>query len=130
MKTNRLKTVGLTFVLVSLIIFGFSCRKKGDTYAEIKVLDTAGVPVNNAMVVLRGEPTCQDCEQYVIVRNDTQYTDVSGVATFNYTEDFQLGQAGFTVLNILARKDSMIGEGIIKIVEEETSTETVQLTPY
>lgn len=130
MKAKRLKFVGITFVIASLLMFGFSCRKKGETVAKVKVLDTAGDPVNNAMVVLKGEPTCQNCEQYVIIRNDTQYTDVSGVATFDYTEDFQLGQAGFTVLTILARKDSMIGEGIIKIVEEETSTETVQLNPY
>lgn len=130
MKAKGLKYVGLVFIAFSLAMVGFSCRKKGDTYAKIKVIDTAGQPVNNCMVILKGEPTCQNCEQYVIIRNDTQYTDVSGVATFNYTDVYQLGQAGFTVLNILARKDSMIGEGIIKIVEEKTSEETVQLQPY
>lgn len=130
MKAIRLNTVGAAFFLIAITMVAFGCRERGDTYAKITVLDTANQPVHNAMVVLRGEPTCQNCEQNVIIRNDTQYTDVTGVATFNYTEEYQLGQAGFTVLNIIARKDSMIGEGIIKIVEEETSEETVQLNPY
>ena len=54
-------------------------------------------------------------------------TDGSGDATFDYSGFYKQGQAGFAVLDIVSFKDSAVGEGIIKIVEQETSEETVIL---
>jgi hypothetical protein len=58
---------------------------------------------------------------------DTALTNSEGKATFNYNDVYQLGQAGVAILNIKATYDSLVGEGIIKIVEETTSEETVFL---
>ena len=65
-----------------------------------------------------------------IIIDDTLYSDNSGVATFDYTDMYNLGQAGFAILNIEARSgDTLLGEGIIKVEAEETSNETVVLQP-
>jgi hypothetical protein len=61
-----------------------------------------------------------------MVPADTAYTNAVGIATFDYTDDFNLGQAGFRILDIEVRRgDSLYGEGIIKISEEELNKETV-----
>ena len=52
-------------------------------------------------------------------------TSSDGKVTFDYSEFYKRGQAGFAVLNILAKRDSLSGEGIIRIEEEQTNEETV-----
>ena len=44
-------------------------------------------------------------------------------------EEYKQGQSGFAVLDILATKDTFAAEGIIKILEEETNEEKVELVP-
>jgi len=101
-----------------------SCRKKGDTVARVKVLDTASIPFSGAMVRLYPTPTLTS--HGAIVIDDTSWTEIDGVAIFDYTDDFNLGAAGFAVLDIEVRSgDTLYGEGIIKIVEEETSEAVV-----
>ena len=56
-------------------------------------------------------------------------TDAGGRAEFDYTDEYKQGQSGFAVLDILATKDTLIGEGLIKILEEETNNETVIILP-
>lgn len=105
-----------------------SCRKEQPTVAKIKVVDTSGAVVPNAMVRLYPTPSVQ--EHGAIIIDDTLWTGVDGYANFDYTDMFNLGQAGFTVLDIECRLgDTLYGEGIIKIVEEEVSEETVILQP-
>lgn len=105
-----------------------SCRKEKSTIAKIKIVDTAGVAFPGAMVRLYPTPTIS--QHGAIIIDDTLYSDASGFATFDYTDMFNLGQAGFTVLDIEVRSgDSLYGEGIIKIIEEETSQETVIIQP-
>lgn len=58
-----------------------------------------------------------------------EMTDSRGHARFDYTQQYKQGQAGFAVLDIVSFKDSAVGEGIIKILEEEVNEETVKLTP-
>jgi len=78
------------------------------------------------MVRLWPDPTI-DIHGAVVI-DDTAFSNVDGVATFDYTDDFNLGQAGFAVLNIEVRSgDTLYGEGIIKIEPEETTQETVIL---
>ena len=55
-------------------------------------------------------------------------TSSDGKVTFDYSEFYKRGQAGFAVLDILAQKDSMSGEGIIRIEEEQTNEETVVIS--
>lgn len=99
------------------------CRKKKDTTALIYVLDANNQRVAGAQVVLKGESTVPNSPPVVLF--DTALSDGSGVASFNFNDVYQLGQAGVAVLNIEARKDALEGEAIIKIEQEEENEETV-----
>lgn len=105
-----------------------SCKKEKPSIAKVHVVDTAGAPFPNAMVRLYPTPTV--VQHGAIIVDDTLFTDSDGTAIFDYTEHFNLGQAGLFVLDIECRSgDSLYGQGIIKIIEEETSEETVILQP-
>ena len=121
-----MKTILISALLLSVALNFTSCRKEGNTLAIITVLDSNSNLVSNAKVVLYGNP---QPSLSAIVRVDTAYTDLSGQATFDYTELFKLGQAGFAVLDIRATKGSLTGNGIIKIEEEKTNKETVTIAP-
>jgi hypothetical protein len=116
----------LAGVIISLGMF--SCRKELPTIVKISVVDTSGAAFPNAMVRLYPTPTIGD--HGAIIIDDTMYTDLTGVATFDYTEMYNLGQAGVAVLDIEVRSgDTLYGTGIIKIEQEETSEEMVILQP-
>jgi hypothetical protein len=114
-------------LFLGLIIFAFSfssgCRKKGDTIANVYVLDDQNQPVADAQVVLYGTNTASIPSQVAVF--DTAMTNVSGMASFNYNDLYQLGQAGVAVLDIKAEFQGMIGQGIIKIEAETVNEETV-----
>jgi hypothetical protein len=126
MKKHTLITTRLTLFLASLVVFS-SCRTKGDTIARITVRDTANMLVPNARVILFGASTTDPIQP--VVRRDTAFTNSTGVAVFNYNDIYQLGQAGFAVLDITVRKDNMTGSGIIKVEEEKENTQTVFIQP-
>lgn len=113
-------------VIMGLIVIG-SCVKKEDTIAKIEVRDENNDVVEQAMVVLHGTSTC-NCPSQVAVW-DTAYTNAAGIATFNYNEIYQLGQAGVAVLDINAYKANRFGQGIIKIEAEMINEETVIIQP-
>lgn len=114
----------LIIVAISIISLG-SCRKKKETIANIYVLDSNNAPQNGAMVILYGTNTAGTPQQVAVF--DTAYTNVSGIASFNYNEIYQLGQAGVAVLDIKAQKLNKIGQGIIKIEAEKVTEETVYI---
>jgi hypothetical protein len=120
---------GIIVLLIGFLSIGmFSCRKESPTVAIITVRDTSGAIFPNAMVRLYPTPTINPHPGIVI--DDTLYTDNSGEATFDDTEQYNLGQAGFAVLDIEVRSgDTLYGTGIIKIEAETTSRETVILQP-
>ena len=118
-----MKKILLFAVAATTLVSLSACRKKMDTVAHIYVKDETNASVSNAMVVLYGTNTQQTPQQVAVY--DTAYTNVNGLATFNYNELYQLGQAGVAVLNIKAEKNGLSGTGIIKIEEETTSEETV-----
>jgi len=118
---------GIIFLFVGFVSI-VSCRKESDTIARIRVVDTSGAPFPGAMVRLYPTPTILQHGQIII--DDTLFTDVDGYCIFDYTNMYNLGQAGFAVLDIEVRSgDTLYGEGIIKIVEEVTSEETVIIQP-
>jgi len=123
MKKNTLILAALSIVLIGLN----ACVKKEDTIAKIEVRDENNALVEQAMVVLHGTSTC-NCPSQVVVY-DTAYTNAAGIATFNYNEIYQLGQAGVAVLDIEAYKGNRQGQGIIKIEAEKTNEETVIIQP-
>ncbi|MBU3659373.1 MAG: hypothetical protein FGM14_05870 [Flavobacteriales bacterium] len=117
-------------LLFSLVLFAFtftSCRKKGDTIANIYVKDETNTNVSGAMVILYGTNTGGTPQQVAVF--DTAYTNSTGVASFNYNDIYQLGQAGVAVLDIKAQKLNKIGQGIIKIEAETINEETVFIQP-
>jgi hypothetical protein len=122
----NMKLILFSFVVIGLIGLT-SCRKKKDTIANIYVLDENNVPVDAAMVVLYGTNTAGTPQQVAVF--DTAYTNTAGMATFNFNEIYQLGQAGVAVLDIKAQKLNKVGQGIIKIEAEKVNEETVNIQP-
>lgn len=121
------KSINVLLVLTLGVIMLGACVKKEDTLAKIEVRDENNALVEQAMVVLHGTSTC-NCPSQVVVY-DTAYTNAAGIATFNYNEIYQLGQAGVAVLDIEAYKGNRQGQGIIKIEAEKTNEETVIIQP-
>ena len=121
-------TLLMTTVLVSGILLSSGCRKKKDTIAKIYVRDAANELVSGATVVLKGVSS-EPGKQALVDLYDTTETNSSGEAIFNFNDVYQLGQAGVAVLNIVAEKNGLKGQGIIKVEEEVTSEETVFIQP-
>jgi hypothetical protein len=113
----------LGLITVSSIFIATSCRKKKDTIATIFVKDATNQPVEGCKVILKGVSTTNNPASVTLY--DTAFSDADGIATFNFNDEYQLGQAGVAVLNIDAKKNGLKGTGIIKIEEEVTNEETV-----
>ena len=114
----------LSFVVLLGVVSVSGCRRKKDTLAHIYVKNnTTNQSVDNAMVVLYGTNTAGTPQQVAVF--DTAYTNIEGLATFNFNEIYQLGQAGVAVLDIKAQKLNQVGIGIIKIEAEKLNEETV-----
>lgn len=111
-------------LLASAMVFS-SCNKEEETIATITVVDVDGMPVAGANVQLLavGSPDVETINELRFDENAT--TNASGKASFNFTEYYKQGQAGFAVLDIRASKGELYGEGLIQIEEEETTEETV-----
>jgi hypothetical protein len=122
---NKIIFFSALFIVASVAVSG--CRKKKDTIANVYVKDDNNILVDQAMVVLYGTNTAGTPQQVAVF--DTSYTNVEGMATFNYNDIYQLGQAGVAVLDIKAQKLNKIGQGIIKIEAETTNEETVFIQP-
>ncbi|MBI2258307.1 MAG: hypothetical protein HYU67_05350 [Flavobacteriia bacterium] len=118
---KKLTFIFLSLTLLILVVLNNSCKKKIDTIAKVTVKDANGVAVNYCEVILKGVSTIGKASDL----SDTAYTNSNGEAIFNFNYIYQKGQAGVAVLDIFARKDEMLGQGIIQIKEETTSTATV-----
>ena len=107
-----------------------SCRKESPTLARILVVDTNGDPCANAKVHLFPTPTIPPPHGAIVI-DDVLWTDAEGYVIFDYSENYNLGQAGFAVLNIevFSTDETLYGEGIIKIEEEKMNDETVIIQP-
>jgi translation elongation factor EF-1alpha len=114
---------GALVIGFGIVFSSTGCRKKKDTTALIYVIDAQNQRVAGAQVVLKGESTVQNSPPVVLF--DTTLSDGSGIASFNFNDVYQLGQAGVAVLNIEARKDALSGQGIIKIEQEKENEESV-----
>lgn len=114
-------------VLTIVLAAGFgACNKEKDTKAVITVQDSSGAAVQGAYVKLFANPANPLHADFSrLTKEGTTGSD--GKVTFDYSEFYKQGQAGFAVLDILARKDSMNGEGIIRIEEQQTNEETVRI---
>lgn len=121
MKSPVLFTILLLFIGVTFT----SCYKKEETVAIVTVIDENNQPVSGAEVRMFGTST-QTPSQEVIL-NETRTTNSNGEAVFNMDEIYQTGQAGVALVNIEVTGNGFTTEGIMKIVQEETSRETIIL---
>lgn len=115
----------LSLGVITLSMLFASCKKEKETIATITVKGANNQVVSGAQVRLFavGSP---DVEQINEIRFDTLgTTNASGKVSFNFSDYYKAGQAGFAVLDIQASKGTLYGTGIIKIEEETTSEETV-----
>jgi hypothetical protein len=120
------KVLVLPFLTLALAVGFGGCKKPADTKAVITVLDGNGMPVDSAYVKLYADPVPPLHPDFSRL-NMEGYTAASGKVSFDYSSFYKEGQAGFAVLDILAQKDTLTGQGIIRIEEEQTKAETVTL---
>jgi hypothetical protein len=122
---NR-KSFTLFITVFSLFLVGVvsSCKKDKETTATITVVDADGQVVPGASVRLYGKGSCATCA----VRFDTiDVANGSGKVTFNFSEYYKKGQAGFAVLDVKVCKGTLAGTGIIKIQEENANDESISV---
>ncbi len=115
---QNILSIGL---IIGLLIGLSSCYKTENTTAVIHVLDSStNSPVSGAEVELlyiAGDPASSSI-------HETQTTNNSGDAFFDFTEQYKAGQAGFVVLDIRVNGTY---KGIIEINEMVANEETVYL---
>jgi hypothetical protein len=125
-----MKQFAALFLLSVVLIAGASCKREKATIARITVLDeTTNLPVGAATVRLYGEQT--DTAQHNDIILDVEMeTDGNGVASFTFTDYFELGQAGFAVLTVDVTRNGVTHQSIAVIkVEEEVENELTVKVP-
>ena len=131
-KVINLPAMNRFFPVLSLAIisiFASSCYEIEETIANVTVvrINSVGeeIPVDEAEVRLYalgsldqdfvGEPRF----------DTTQVTSDEGFVSFNFSDYYVGGQAGFAVLDIEVSKGALYGTGLIRIEEMETNEEKV-----
>jgi len=125
MRLNKLVVFGLLMAIATFSVT--SCRKKKDTVAEITVRDNSGTAVGGAQVTLTPDVNPQQGSTVNESVTRVGYTNQEGVVRFTFNDEYQLGQAGVLVLKIEASSGGNAGQGIIKIEEEQETSETVYI---
>ncbi|MBL7943608.1 MAG: hypothetical protein JNM00_12625 [Flavobacteriales bacterium] len=124
---NRMKIGLFAIITGSACLFVFSgCEKPEDTIATITVVNLDGEPIPGATVRIFSNPTPPP-QPNELRFDDTSVTNGTGKVSFNFTDYYKQGQAGFAVLDLEAWKGSLYGTGIIKIEEETTTEEVVEI---
>lgn len=123
---RKTHTIGaLLFGATALGLLG--CYEVEETIANVTVLNELGNPVQGAEVRLYAFGSV-DTDFIGEPRFDTTgVTNAAGMVTFNFSEFYVAGQAGFAVLDIDATKGNLNGTGLIKIEEMQTNEATVYL---
>ncbi len=111
-------------ILAASVMLVVSCGKPADTTAVVKVITRGGAPVSGATVHVIGVDSYGNNGGRI---DHTSTTDANGNATFNFNDLYKRGQAGFAVLEVRASKDTLIGEGIIKVEEEKKNEAQITL---
>lgn len=116
----------LTLLLALTITLGMSsCKKEKPTTAKIYAVDQTGAAVVSAEVVLTAEPT-ETSSQAQRFTSESALTNIQGLAEFDFSDYFELGQAGLFVLKISVKTGGVtIGSGVIQIEEEKTNEATI-----
>lgn len=124
MNTTAKFMMGGIFAGMMLIAVS-GCKKDQQTIATITVVNADGEAVPGASVRLYAVSSETPPPPQEVRFDTTQVTNGTGKVSFDFTDYYEEGQAGFAVLDIEASKGSLEGEGIIKIEEMKTNEETV-----
>lgn len=128
MSLPTVRRVLTSALAIALLVPIFSaCNKEEPTKVIITVKTESGALVGGAKVRLFANPSYPLGDPHRLDKETT--TGDNGQAEFDYSDFYEQGQSGFAVLDIEGTKDTLFGEGIIKVLEEETSEETVYLLP-
>lgn len=125
----KMKIIGavLGLTLISTACLLTSCQQEVETIATVIVKNELGSAVPGATVRLFGVGSVEDDFIGEVRFDTTAVTNGTGKVSFNFSEFYKQGQAGFVVLDIEASKGSLFGQGIIKIEEEATTEEVVNI---
>jgi hypothetical protein len=118
-----------SLTIAAILIFASSCYEIDDTIANIQVyrVDDVGekIPVAGCDVRLFALGSLDEDFVGEPRFDTTQTTSEEGFVSFDFSNFYVGGQAGFAVLDIEATKGSLYGTGLIKIEEMETNSEEV-----
>jgi hypothetical protein len=104
-----------------------SCHEVEETVANVVVLNDLGSPVQGATVRLYAFGSVDEDFVGEPRFDTTAVSNAAGQVSFNFSEFYVEGQAGFAVLDIEASKAALYGTGLIKIEEETTNEATVYI---
>ena len=104
-----------------------SCHEVEETIANVVVLNDLGAPVQNATIRLYAFGSVDEDFVGEPRFDTTAVSNAAGQVSFNFSEFYVEGQAGFAVLDIEASKAALYGTGLIKIEEEMTNEATVYI---
>ncbi len=121
------RNVLVVFISAIVLVTGsfVSCKKDVETIATVIVKNESGDVIPGATVRLFGSGSAQEDNPGEIRFDTTGITNGTGKVSFNFSEFYKQGQAGFVVLDIIAEKGLLAGEGIIKVEEESTTEESI-----
>jgi hypothetical protein len=127
MTTSAFRRALTSVLMVTVLAVVFpACNKEKPTTVVITVKNADGSLAPGVAVRLFANPTVPLKPDLTrLLKEGT--TKGNGTVEFDYSGLYEQGQAGFAVLDILAEKDTMYAEGIIKILEEETNEQTLIL---
>ena len=117
-----------------LALITSGCYELEETTANIRVvsIDDNGeeVPEDDITVQLYFNPQAGSSTGSILFAGPNpstlmEKTTDEGFATFNFSEYYVAGQAGLVVLDVIACRGNLYGEGLIKVNEMQTNETTV-----
>jgi len=115
-------------LMATMAVLSFSsCHEVEETIANVVVLNDLGAPVQGATVRLYAFGSVDEDFVGEPRFDTTAVSNAAGQVSFNFSEFYVDGQAGFAVLDIEASKAALYGTGLIKIEEEQTNEATVYI---
>lgn len=132
MKVKNIANWMCGLLLIALAVGMVSCKEEDPTIAEIIVVNEDGERIPGAAVRLYTEDP--DASDDAVPRFDlSSTTDVNGQVVFDFSDQAMPGQTGFAVLDVSVEATyenvDYSGIGIVKVVEHETVTEDIIVTP-
>ena len=125
-----MRKITLFTFLFSLVLLT-SCNEEEDTIAEIIVVTPENSRVGGAEVRMFGQGTIDETEVGDLRIDEIRFTNSNGVAEFDFSRFYKPGQSGFAILDVEITKEfpdsTAFISGIMKVVEEETTTKTFVL---